>query len=68
MVTAEGIEDPSVVQALIDMGCAQGQGYLFGKPQPAAEFRRLLQLPDDPAGRREREEGGAFLSTQAGAN
>ena len=45
VVTAEGIEDPSVVQALIDMGCAQGQGYLFGKPQPAAEFRQLLQLP-----------------------
>jgi EAL domain-containing protein (putative c-di-GMP-specific phosphodiesterase class I) len=45
VVTAEGIEDPSVVQALVDMGCAQGQGYLFGKPQPAAEFRQLLQLP-----------------------
>ena len=67
VITAEGVEDPSVVQALVDMGCAQGQGYLFGKPQPAAEFRQLLQLPDDPADRREREAGGAFLSTQAGA-
>ena len=67
VVTAEGIEDPSVVQALVEMGCAQGQGYLFGKPQPAAEFEHLLQLPADLAGRRQREQGGAFLSTGAGS-
>ena len=67
VVTAEGVEDPSVVQMLVDMGCAQGQGYLFGRPRPAAEFRQLLQLPEDPLTRGEREAGGAFLSTQAGA-
>jgi len=67
VVTAEGIEDGSVVQALVEMGCAQGQGYLFGRPQSADEFERLLQLSDDPAARRAREAGGAFLPTGAGA-
>ena len=67
VVTAEGIEDGSVVQALVEMGCAQGQGYLFGKPQSVADFEKLLQLPDDPAARRAREAGGAFLPTGAGA-
>ena len=67
VVTAEGIEDASVVQALIEMGCAQGQGYLVGKPQPAAEFERLLQLPDSPHARRRREQDGAFLPTGAGS-
>ena len=67
VVTAEGIEDPTLVQALIDMGCAQGQGYLFGKPQPTSEFVRLLQLAPDAALRRERERGGAFLPTGAGS-
>ena len=67
VVTAEGIEDASVVQALVDMGCAQGQGYLFGRPQAAADFEQLLQLPDDPAARRAREADGAFLPTQAGS-
>ena len=67
VVTAEGIEDGSVVQALVEMGCAQGQGYLFGKPQSAADFESLLQLPGDPAARRAREAGGTFLPTGAGA-
>ena len=66
VVTAEGIEDGSVVQALIDMGCAQGQGYLFGKPQPTAEFERLLQLEASPSLRRQRARDGAFLPTGAG--
>jgi EAL domain-containing protein (putative c-di-GMP-specific phosphodiesterase class I) len=67
VVTAEGIEDPSLVQALVEMGCAQGQGYLFGRPQPTAEFVRLLQLAPDASLRRERERGGAFLPTGAGS-
>ena len=65
VVTAEGIEDASVVQTLVEMGCAQGQGYLFGKPQPAIEFERLLQLPGNPAARHRREQDGAFLPTGA---
>ena len=66
VVTAEGIEDPTLVQALVDMGCAQGQGYLFGKPQPTAEFERLLQLEASPSLRRQRARDGAFLPTGAG--
>ena len=67
VVTAEGIEDPSAVQTLVEMGCAQGQGYLFGKPQSAVEFERLLQLPGHPVARRQREQHGAFLPTGAGS-
>ena len=66
VVTAEGIEDPTLVQALVDMGCAQGQGYLFGKPQPTADFERLLRLEASPSLRRQRARDGAFLPTGAG--
>jgi len=34
-VVAEGIETEAQRQALIEMGCVYGQGYLFGHPQPA---------------------------------
>jgi diguanylate cyclase (GGDEF)-like protein/PAS domain S-box-containing protein len=37
-VIAEGIEEPGVAALLTEMGCHEGQGYLFGKPMPAAEF------------------------------
>jgi diguanylate cyclase (GGDEF)-like protein len=35
-VVAEGIETDAQHQALLSMGCVYGQGYLFGRPQPAA--------------------------------
>jgi EAL domain-containing protein (putative c-di-GMP-specific phosphodiesterase class I) len=31
-VLAEGVETPAQHQALLEMGCRQFQGYLFGKP------------------------------------
>ena len=34
-VTAEGIEDPAILDYLKDQGCAQGQGYFFGRAVPA---------------------------------
>lgn len=34
-VTAEGIETPEQYNMVADEGCAQVQGYLFGKPNPA---------------------------------
>jgi diguanylate cyclase (GGDEF)-like protein/PAS domain S-box-containing protein len=37
-VIAEGIEEPGVAALLTEMGCREGQGYLFGKPMPAVEF------------------------------
>ena len=36
--TAEGIEDQATREQLAGLGCTQGQGYLFAKPMPAAEF------------------------------
>lgn len=37
-VVAEGIETPAQHEALRAMGCIYGQGYLFGRPQPAAHW------------------------------
>ena len=31
-VIAEGIEKEEQAQCILDLGCAQGQGYLFGMP------------------------------------
>jgi diguanylate cyclase (GGDEF)-like protein len=41
-VVAEGIADAGARQALQEMGCALGQGYLFGKPMTAAELEPVL--------------------------
>ena len=43
-VTAEGIEDAEQLACLKEIGCAEGQGYLFGKAVPAAEIPALLKL------------------------
>jgi diguanylate cyclase (GGDEF)-like protein len=40
--TAEGIEDESVRQRLVELGCQQGQGYLFSRPLPVARFEAWL--------------------------
>jgi diguanylate cyclase (GGDEF)-like protein/PAS domain S-box-containing protein len=42
VTTAEGIETPEELDHLRREGCVEGQGYLFGKPQPAREARALL--------------------------
>jgi diguanylate cyclase (GGDEF)-like protein len=41
-VIAEGIETVPMANLLREMGCAQGQGYHFGRPQPGWEAGRLL--------------------------
>ena len=41
-VIAEGIEGHMQLDALRDLGCAMGQGFLFAKPLPLAEAHRLL--------------------------
>ena len=43
-VTAEGIETAAQLEFLADAGCVFGQGFLFHKPMPAAEFEALLKL------------------------
>jgi diguanylate cyclase (GGDEF)-like protein len=35
-VVAEGIESPLQLSRLRELGCERGQGYLFGRPRPAA--------------------------------
>jgi EAL domain-containing protein (putative c-di-GMP-specific phosphodiesterase class I) len=39
---AEGIETEEQLAFLIARGCPLGQGYLFGKPMPAADFAAHL--------------------------
>jgi diguanylate cyclase (GGDEF)-like protein len=38
-VTAEGIEEAAQAAHLTALGCSHGQGYLFGRPQPASALR-----------------------------
>jgi EAL domain-containing protein (putative c-di-GMP-specific phosphodiesterase class I) len=37
-VIAEGIETPAQRQALLEMGCELGQGYLLGRPAPIGQW------------------------------
>lgn len=41
-VVAEGVETEQQRLLLTEAGCNYGQGYLFSKPLPADEFRKLL--------------------------
>jgi diguanylate cyclase (GGDEF)-like protein len=41
-ITAEGIEQMPIERRLIELGCARGQGYLYGRPLSANNVRRLL--------------------------
>ncbi len=44
-VTAEGVEDDSILQTLRGMGEMKGQGYLYGRPEDAAAvMKRLAEL------------------------
>jgi EAL domain-containing protein (putative c-di-GMP-specific phosphodiesterase class I) len=41
-LVAEGIETEAQLRCLQQMGCQLGQGYLFSRPLPFAEFRALV--------------------------
>ena len=41
--TAEGIETACVQSVLLELGCKLGQGYLFSRPVPLAEFNSYVQ-------------------------
>jgi diguanylate cyclase len=42
-VIAEGIEETIEAVALMEMGCAYGQGYLFGRPAPLDQTLHLIR-------------------------
>jgi diguanylate cyclase (GGDEF)-like protein len=42
--TAEGIEDAACARRMRELGCDYGQGFLFGKPMPASDARRLATV------------------------
>ena len=42
-ITAEGIESGDVLQHLLQYGKIKGQGYLYGRPRPAAEVAQWLE-------------------------
>ncbi len=44
-VIAEGIENQAQLQALLDEGCNQGQGYLYSKPLSAQEIEQYFKNP-----------------------
>ncbi|MFS8055967.1 EAL domain-containing protein [Rhizobium sp. BR 317] len=43
-IVAEGIEGEAEMEALCRLRCETGQGYLFSKPQPAADIRQRYRL------------------------
>jgi EAL domain-containing protein (putative c-di-GMP-specific phosphodiesterase class I) len=49
-VVAEGIEDVRQLQALRELGCELGQGYLFGRPGDGADILSKLMTPDPTRG------------------
>jgi diguanylate cyclase (GGDEF)-like protein/PAS domain S-box-containing protein len=49
ITTAEGVETEQQKALLKKLGCTQMQGYLFSKPRPASEVRRLLGIVQDEA-------------------
>ena len=53
-VVAEGVETQPQAALLRSLGCEQAQGFLFGRPMPAAEVARFMAAPKAaaPAGRR----------------
>jgi diguanylate cyclase (GGDEF)-like protein len=47
-VTAEGVESETVAARLGELGCTFAQGFYHGRPEPAAECRRLILEQEPP--------------------
>jgi diguanylate cyclase (GGDEF)-like protein/PAS domain S-box-containing protein len=52
-MVAEGVENEAQLDFLLDAGCEEAQGFLFGRPMPEADFRSRLRLDwvSSPLGR-----------------
>jgi EAL domain-containing protein (putative c-di-GMP-specific phosphodiesterase class I) len=46
-VIAEGVETSAQLATLRGLGCQVGQGYLFARPMPAAQFLAFMQRHAD---------------------
>jgi EAL domain-containing protein (putative c-di-GMP-specific phosphodiesterase class I) len=46
-VVAEGIETKAQLDRLVELGCGEGQGFLFSPPVDAASIEALLRHPPD---------------------
>ncbi len=46
-ITAEGVESEQIRSALADFGCAEAQGWLFGRPISAEAVRSFLAMGSD---------------------
>jgi diguanylate cyclase (GGDEF)-like protein len=44
-IIAEGVETAEQAAILLSLGCRFFQGYLFGRPEPAAEIAKVLRVP-----------------------
>lgn len=49
LVCVEGVERPETMAALEGMGFPLAQGFLFGRPQPFADFHAKLAAQSAPA-------------------
>lgn len=45
-IVVEGIEDADQLVLLRELGCSQGQGYLFARPSEAHEVMGFMADPD----------------------
>ncbi len=48
-LVAEGLEDQDHLETVRGAGCRYGQGYLFGRPEPAEHFEAFLETHRSPA-------------------
>jgi diguanylate cyclase (GGDEF)-like protein len=57
-ITAEGVESEQIRNALADFGCAEAQGWLFGRPISAEAVRSFLAMGSSDAVKAQDAESG----------
>lgn len=70
-VTAVGVEDGAILDRLVELGCAEGQGWYLGKPMPVGEARQALAergllIAKPLAGVARESNGAAFHAAKPG--